>query len=454
MDQTLEWTQHAEAAQAVSGLLVALVERCQPAANLERRLLEETATRLLDWVDAFTVHAQPAIEARWRALGFVGVAIDGVVCYQHAGGRFPRLIADPHFEPADGIACDLRVESVTDALAALDGIGEPEGAPCAAYRRARLATGGGCTLWAVERHGWSGLSMPPPRAPDAVLKHQEAFRLRRRYFADPADGFAELHRLLDRAIGDLGRDETCARFFAAERDYWQHRNRAARIQKGRQDAFGLGWANHDHHTYRSSRRWFSSLIAVLEKLGLRCREHFHAGAEAGWGAQVLEHPQTGIVVFADVDLTPLEADGDIAHTPLPALSAGGRGGARLGTVGMWCALHGEAMLDAGMHHLECTFAHDELTRQLGELGVVMMRPFTDFPHLKQAFTQGERWAVAESRLEHLLMLGHLTLEQAAQFRAEGALGSHLENLERNNGFKGFNQHGVSHIISGTDPRKN
>ena len=35
----------------------------------------------------------------------------------------------------------------------------------------------------------------------------------------------------------------------------------------------------------------------------------------------------------------------------------------------------------------------------------------------------------------------------------GAIGSHLENLERNDGYKGFNQHGVSDIISRTDPRK-
>ena len=34
-----------------------------------------------------------------------------------------------------------------------------------------------------------------------------------------------------------------------------------------------------------------------------------------------------------------------------------------------------------------------------------------------------------------------------------AIGSHLENLERNDGYKGFNQQGVSEIITNTDPRK-
>ena len=44
-------------------------------------------------------------------------------------------------------------------------------------------------------------------------------------------------------------------------------------------------------------------------------------------------------------------------------------------------------------------------------------------------------------------------EQAERFRHEGALGSHLEILERNDGYKGFNQTGISEIIRDTDPRR-
>src|SRR3712207_6265746 len=95
---------------------------------------------------------------------------------------------------------------------------------------------------------------------------------------------------------DLGIDRTCELFFAAEREYWQRRNRAAQVQKARQDRLGLGWANHDHHTYRSSREHFAPLIAVLEKLGFQCRERFYAGHDAGWGAQVIEQPVAGITI--------------------------------------------------------------------------------------------------------------------------------------------------------------
>ncbi len=74
-------------------------------------------------------------------------------------------------------------------------------------------------------------------------------------------------------------------------------------------------------------------------------------------------------------------------------------------------------------------------------------------YLKQAFTRGEMWPVDERRIERLLADKWITLEQAARFRSEGVLGSHLEILERNGGYKGFNQTGISEIITRTDPRR-
>jgi len=152
------------------------------------------------------------------------------------------------------------------------------------------------------------------------------------------------------------------------------------------------------------------------------------------------------VIFADVDLTPAEVAGDFAHETLEPQS-------KLGTVGLWCQLHGEAFLSAGMHHLECQFDFDNVRKQLAGLGVESMQPFTDWPHLKQAFTKGEMWPVQSERLEQALASGYITPDQAQQFKREGALGSHMEILERNDGYKGFNQTGISEIILRTDPRK-
>jgi hypothetical protein len=145
-------------------------------------------------------------------------------------------------------------------------------------------------------------------------------------------------------------------------------------------------------------------MQCLEKLGFERRERYYAGAQAGWGAQILEQAVEGIVAFCDVDLEPHETEIDFSRVGLPPSK-------RLGTIGLWVGLHGESFLQAGMHHLECRFDYDLLRKQLAEESVNTMNPFSDFPFLKQAFTEGERWPVRRERAEHLLKRG--LLDQAS-----------------------------------------
>jgi hypothetical protein len=105
-----------------------------------------------------------------------------------------------------------------------------------------------------------------------------------------------------------------------------------------------------------------------------------------------------------------------------------------------------------MHHLEARFEFEPLRDQLADQGISTMKPFSDFTFLKQAFTEGERWSVEPRRIQDLLDRALITPEQADTFRRTGAIGSHLENLQRKGGFKGFNQKSVSVIIEATDPR--
>src|SRR5262249_34339615 len=159
-------------------------------------------------------------------------------------------------------------------------------------------------------------------------------------------------------------------------------------------------------------------------LGFVLRERYHAGAQAGWGAQIVEHPTTGIVIFADLDLAPEEATHDFAHHALPDLP-------RPNTVGLWGGLHGEPILEGGMHPLEAQFEFGAPRDGLkAESGIETMSPFSDFPSLRQAFTAGERWAVDPRRADRLLALGLIDADQHARFLREGAIGSHLENLQR------------------------
>ncbi|MCI0331790.1 MAG: hypothetical protein L0228_01025 [Planctomycetes bacterium] len=445
------WEVHPEAARWVSRTVAMLAKRNPTIDRLGRVLREKTGTRLIDWIDHLAVDAaDAAVERELTEVGYIAESNGDGISWRHPLGMFPPVIVD-----AGRVGIGVRCDSLDDCLATLPAVLElppvagntvigRRGGP---FRQATLSTLDGASLWIVERHGHQGFAEPDVDSAQiaAATRHLNAFRSRNRN-SFSADGFKVAFQLFAAAADDLGRAWACDLFFQAEREYWQSRNHAARVQYERQNRLGLGWANHDHHTYRSSRAAFRYLIATLEQMGFLCRERFYAGREAGWGAQVLEQPECRIVIFADVDLSPEELVDDFAHQPLV-------GRDELGTVGLWCELHGEAFLEAGMHHLECQFDFDASRAQLAEQGIETMAPFTDFPFLRQAFTRGETWPVDPRRIERLVKDGRVTREQADRFRREGALGSHLEILERNDGYKGFNQTGVSEIITRTDPRR-
>ncbi len=399
------WSPQPEAQRLVSELVDMFLSRCPAAAALAARMKAETGTRFIDWVDNIIVPVQMGFADRLPSAGFVerpDYSADDVRCWSQPHGVFPLVAISDGLRHAD-MTLSIKVESVGD-FAAVNGLRLlTDGPPLiATTRRALIQARDEAVFYAIERHGYRGLNRSALEDEQALqtLDWSEKFRSRHFPHRDENYLFAHTQSLVDNAISDLGPALTTDLFFAAEREYWQRRNRAAQFQKARQDRPGLGWANHDHHTYRSSRKHFARLIALWEKLGFELRERFYAGADAGWGAQICEHPACGIITFNDVDLSPDELVADFAHEPLPDRK-------ELGTVGLWCALHGESILNAGMHHLECQFDFESLRQQMqAEAGIKTMKPFTDFPHLRQAFTEGERWPVAPERIKALLDAGH------------------------------------------------
>ena len=428
-----------------------LCERSAWLAMLRAGLHRQTGELLLRRVDRLVLPTRDYAE-RLTEAGFTFEAeSDG-----WTRARCPQAFAPPVFLMDGGPArCVISVDSVAsfierypdaDSGACIDG---PEGAP---LRKCLVQASDGLEVWVAERWGATGWHArdPGPRERDAARRHLEIFRSRPR--GEGAASTGELHRsfaglrdLITHAIGDVGADWATALFFRAEREYWVGQTPAARIQQERHDAWGLGWANHDHHTYRCSRRWLREVVRILELLGLRPREAFHAGAEAGWGAQVLEHPRLPFVTFVDVDLSPHELGLDFAHQSLEPRDS-------LGTIGLWCRLHDEAMFEAGLHHLACHYELDTIRPQLEARGIEVMPPFSDLPELRQAFTVASPRAVSPERLERLRAENLITIDQADAFRRDGALGSHLELIERRQAYKGFHQRGIDSIIASTDPR--
>lgn len=446
MNQSFNWQPEPKAEAYLLGILGQCCLGSRYIQELQSAMQLQTSTRFFDWVDHFVVGNAPGRELELEETGFEILESTSVYrLFHHPRAQLPRIAVRDDTHSFLGVA--LAVESIADFLM-VRGIDRwIEGEPFSSYRRAAISTENGVALWAIERRGVQSIEPLYPQVSqlEAYINAIEKWKARPRHLEDEEEGLKFTIDLAGDLVSSLGKDLAAWVVLDCERQYWQSRNTAGQIQKNRQDRLGLGWANHDHHTFRSSRRHFHKLVRLFETIGFHCRERFWAGAEAGWGAQVMENPNCRLVLFLDVDLNAEEIAIDFAHQPLPESE-------HLGTIGLWCELHGDSILQAGMHHLEAQFLFDELTEDLAEKGVGMMKPFSQFPYLKQAFTVGEIWPVDQKRLDRLIRNKKIGSDQASKFTAQGALGSHLENLQRRDGYKGFNQKNVSFIIRETDPR--
>lgn len=448
-EEVFEWHCQPQAEALISKILEGAVKNNHFLASLEKELFEKTSTQLFDWVDHIELGFSEALQKEIQEAGFVAeVSTPSSRVFLHPGAKLPLITVKE--QTHSFVAVAIGVESIADFLM-VRGISAPiEGSLFAPFRRCCVSKEQAVFVYIVERRGT--LSMEPvtfhDRETENVLLEYEKWQTRPRVADEREKEEEEMKSTMKMAqelVEHLGAGLAASIVLDVERKYWQAKNKAGQVQKSRQDHLGLGWANNDHHTFRSSRHYFRSLVRLFEILGFTCRERFYAGKEAGWGAQVMEHKQARLVLFLDVDLAPHEVTIDFAHLPLEDKKD-------LGTIGLWCALHGESILKAGMHHLEAQFLFSRLESDLSKEGIEMMSPFTNLAYLKQAFTVGERWKVSSSRILRLVEHKQISQEQADRFFSHGAIGSHLENLQRKEGYKGFHQKSVSQIIQKTDPR--
>lgn len=444
INEAFQWKCEPEAEKIIYEALELAKKKNHSLEHLDQELLKITSTRLFDWLDHIILEDRQETHNQLVNSGFVlSQAAPLYRVFLHPGAKLPQIVLDQRIK--SGIA--VSVEHIEDFLMVRGMYRKIEGTPFSGYRKSLISEENDTYFYVVERAGLDTMEPVSENSDHCALyiKAQEKWLTRARSLPNENVAWAETLEIAQNIIESIGKDRAAYLVLSCERKYWESRNMAGQIQKNRQDRLGMGWANHDHHTFRSSRKGFQLLVRLFEMLGFSCRERYYAGKEAGWGAQVMENPRARLVLFLDVDLTADEIIFDFAHEPLPEID-------HLGTVGLWCALHGDSILNAGMHHLEAQFMFETLTHDLNKVGVGMMSPFSSFPYLKQAFTSGEMWPVEAYKLEKLLHEQKITAEQAEKFKNNGAVGSHLENLQRREGYKGFNQKNVSIIIQKTDPR--
>lgn len=439
-----QWERHPKAEALVKRTLLEIASKISFLNDTIQGWENFASVKLVDCIDHFCLPHKNIRE--WEELGYEKSHEEGhLICYHHPGAMLPKLVLSKKKE-THGVY--VTVEEIEQFLMVHRKRAEIEGDPFSGYRRACVSKSKGSHFFLVERRGV--LTYKPQSTSNRELSNYLAckalWKTRLRESHDEHELMQDTIKLAQKIVKKMGKGRAADLAFLGEREYWQSRNEAAQVQKNRQDAVGLGWANHDHHTFRSSREHFQGLIQVMKALGFHLRERFYAGNEAGWGAQVMEHSDCGLILFLDVDLEPQEIEIDFLSVPLKPLD-------HLGTVGLWCALHGESLLRAGMHHLEAQFDYQRLVNDLKVKGIETMNPFSDFEYLKQAFTKGQVWNVSPRRVQKIHDKGFITKEDATRFLEEGAIGSHLENLERKEGYKGFNQKNVSDIIARLDLRK-
>jgi hypothetical protein len=438
-----DWQLFADAESFLQTQLNKLLGKSSFASRVAMEIQQNTSTSIFNWVDHLSLPAETVKIEELTKLGFEESQKnleDSAVFRVNGSTLFPLILKrDKNSEVA------LAVEDIEDFRKTIGKEKSIQGAPYSNFRKLSLVSENDFIFSLVERRGSSGYTTEEDIGDvDLYVNALHTLETRQRLFSSAEEGIFETEKLLRDFGNKLSKPRLADAFFRAERRYWETRNHSAKTQKARQDRVGVGWGNVDHHTFRSSRRSFAALIRLFEYIGLKSRESFHAGAQAGWGAQILEDRDGRNVVFADVDLSAQEKDVDFAHIGLEMRN-------ELGSVGLWVGLHGESILEAGMHHLAARFNFEAVREDLKAIGVGMMRPFSNFPFLKQAFTEPEKWQIHGEKLNLLLKNQSISSQQASAFLRDGAIASHLENIERGQGFKGFNQNSVSAIIKWTNP---
>jgi hypothetical protein len=424
--------------QAAQGIIENIIEECTKRSayllELKKNLESTTSTHFIQWIDHLEIGGSLEFEEKLIDAGFIRESTTHHGCtFSHRGAKFPRISVVDEMYPFLGLA--LRVDSIADYCSVHSIHSWIDGAPGASYRKCCILRENGLFLFLVERK--QNRVMEPSVLPGNLLVEQillkEKWQMRPRIAHDEIEELDYLrHAILvgEEMAASLGENEAAHIFFHGEQLTFQVKNRAFEIQKMRQDSFGLGMQNVSHMTLRSSRRHFTQALRLMEVLGFSLREKFFKGNGFGIGTFVLEQQESGLVVLLEVDISHEEVHASSIHKPFLEW-------AQLGEVGLWCALHGESLLQGGPHNIGIECAPPAMESDLKNWGVSCMTLPTMEHCLHESCTVGEIWKVAPFRLHNLIKRNLMSEDKAQQILALGFEGSHLTLLYRESGYKGF-----------------
>ena len=281
-----QWKCEPRAEAIITGVLEEACRRNHFLHQLSEELLKYTSTRLFDWLDHVVVGNSRSLEKELEDAGYViSDATPTSRVFLHPGAQLPKIVVNDRDQPVCGVA--IKVEFISDFLMVHGMSCWIEGSPFSGYRRSCVSTENEISVWVIERRGMT--TMEPTYIDEGYLERyfeaEEKWKSRPRKLHDDDEAIHRTLLITEEIVCSVGKDLAACIILKCEREYWQARNLAGQMQKARQDKLGMGWANHDHHTFRSSRKHFTQLVRLFEILGFHCRERFYAGKEAGWGAK-------------------------------------------------------------------------------------------------------------------------------------------------------------------------
>ena len=241
--KTFDWPLAYEAENFLRERIAQFLTRNSFAQKLSERMRDETGTDFFEWVDHLVLNA--ADEKQLRELGFVPDKVEtpgGELILHHPRATLPRVILDKNVQQNPAVVA-LKPEFIADFISAHSLTSKIDGDPLSQYRRAVVTDEKGSRLEVVERNSYRGFvpGVLDGKTAKNIVRARDLWRTRPRFCGTSETGVQAANAILNESIALVGRDLSCQFFFEEERRYWEGRNRAAQIQKRRQDRLGLGW---------------------------------------------------------------------------------------------------------------------------------------------------------------------------------------------------------------------
>lgn len=393
---------YAEAQASVRSIVAQAIERTPAAQTLAQSLLDRCAISIFDMIDHITLPDTGLVERLgWTYLGGA---------WQAPHPLLPTVIASP--SPQIG----LRVEALEEFLDAI-GSGAPiHGTPFGPCRTATFISENEISFCAVERVGWRS---PEPATISARLIrrariHQQIFRTRRRQFQNIERALTYTLRLAQAAAADIGPQWAGALFAKAEREYWQAKSALAALQHRRQREAGVGWCTNTSLAYASSRENLPILTLILETLGYRQRADLvRRNDTSDWAALPFKPPPGAPLILVNFDFGSHEIVEEVVRGSASPLTW-------LGRPGIWCALHGESILDAGLQGISAHYDDARAQRLMTNDIAQRDQPRAVKHPIHDHLTHCEHRAVSPGRTGALEREGYLPPLQTETYRLLGA----------------------------------